>query len=244
MTDQWLGEIRQRLELEKAMGGNELLLSEQKYTIELPAPEAPRPAQPAAPAAPPTARSTEREQRMEKLKAGCLTCTKCPLAQGRTKVVFGQGATDAELLFVGEGPGADEDRTGIAFIGRAGQLLTKIIEAMGFSRDDVFIANIIKCRPPQNRTPNKTEIDNCLPYLLEQISIIRPKVICALGSPAARTLLGTDRSISRIRGQWFDFYGAKLMPTFHPAYLLRTPADKKKVWEDMQKVMQYLKESR
>jgi uracil-DNA glycosylase family 4 len=161
-------------------------------------------------------------------------CTRCKLhRQGRKQIVFGVGNPDADLMFVGEAPGADEDIQGIPFVGRAGQLLTKIIEAIGLERDDVYIANVIKCRPPQNRNPEPDEVDTCEPFLFQQIDIIKPKVIVALGTFAARTLLRTLDPISRLRGRVYEYRGAKLIPTFHPAYLLRNPSSKREVWEDM-----------
>jgi DNA polymerase len=144
-------------------------------------------------------------------------------------------------MFAGEAPGADEDAQGVPFVGRAGQLLTKIIEAIGLAREDVYIANVIKCRPPQNRNPEPDEIEQCEPFLFQQIDIIRPKVIVTLGKFAAHTLLRTDAPISRLRGRVFDYRGAKLIPTFHPAYLLRNPASKREVWEDMKLVRELLK---
>jgi uracil-DNA glycosylase len=168
-------------------------------------------------------------------------CTRCKLhALGRTQVVFGVGNPNADLMFVGEAPGADEDQQGVPFVGRAGQLLTRIIEAIALTRDAVYIANVIKCRPPQNRNPEQDEVDTCEPFLFQQIDIIRPKVIVALGTFAARALLGSLDSISRLRGRVFDYRGAKLVPTFHPAYLLRNPSSKREVWEDMKLVRSLL----
>jgi DNA polymerase len=161
-------------------------------------------------------------------------CRRCKLhTLGRKQIVFGVGNPGADLMFVGEAPGADEDQQGIPFVGRAGQLLTKIIEAIGLTRDDVYIANVIKCRPPQNRNPEQDEVDTCEPFLFRQIDTIKPKVIVALGTFAARTLLRTLDPISRLRGRVYDYRGAKLIPTFHPAYLLRNPSSKREVWEDM-----------
>lgn len=174
------------------------------------------------------------------LKQEFCECTLCPLAKTRTHLVFGAGNPKADLMFIGEAPGFDEDRQGLPFVGAAGQLLTKIIEAMKLKREDVYIANCLKCRPPGNRNPLPTEIALCAPILTRQIELIKPKVICALGKFAAQTLLKTEQPISRLRGRFFDFHGSKLMPTFHPAYLLRNPADKKLVWEDMQKIMKEL----
>jgi len=150
-------------------------------------------------------------------------------------VVFGVGNPDADLMFVGEAPGADEDIQGIPFVGRAGQLLTKMIQAIQLERDQVYIANVIKCRPPDNRNPEPDEIETCQPFLFRQIAAVRPKVIVALGSFAAKTLLKTQDSISRLRGRVYDFQGAKLIPTFHPSYLLRSPQFKREAWEDLKK---------
>jgi len=168
-------------------------------------------------------------------------CTRCKLhTLGRSQVVFGVGNPNARLMFVGEAPGADEDEQGVPFVGRAGQLLTKIIEAIDLTRDDVYIANVIKCRPPQNRNPEPDEVASCEPFLFQQIDAIRPAVIVALGKFGAQTLLKTDESISRLRGRVVDFRGAKLIPTFHPAYLLRNPPAKREVWEDMKLVKRLL----
>jgi uracil-DNA glycosylase len=167
-------------------------------------------------------------------------CTRCKLHRRRTNIVFGVGNPHADLVFVGEGPGHDEDVQGIPFVGRAGQLLTQMINAMGLSREDVYIANVVKCRPPENRTPEKDEIATCLPFLLRQLTSINPKVIVCLGSVAAQALLNTNKSISHFRGQWLDFRGAHLMATYHPAYLLRNPHAKPEVWADLKKVMAFL----
>jgi len=164
-------------------------------------------------------------------------CKRCKLCNGRTQIVFGTGNPKAELVFVGEGPGADEDAQGVPFVGKAGQLLTKMIEAMGFKRDDVYICNVVKCRPPGNRNPEPDEIQACEPFLKSQLQAIRPKVIVALGKFAAQTLLRVDTPITRLRGQWREYEGIPLMPTFHPAYLLRSPEEKKYAWLDLQQVM-------
>jgi DNA polymerase len=165
-------------------------------------------------------------------------CTRCGLCEKRTHTVPGQGSPTPEILFIGEGPGAEEDRQGLAFVGPAGELLTKMITAMGFSRDQVFIGNIVKCRPPGNRNPEPDEMAACMPYLLEQIALLKPRVIVALGATALKGLTGNPRiSITRTRGTWLTFEGIDLMPTFHPAYLLRTPAAKKEVWDDLQEVL-------
>lgn len=161
-------------------------------------------------------------------------CTRCKLhTLGRKQIVFGVGNPNADLMFVGEAPGADEDVQGIPFVGRAGQLLTKMIEAMGFRRDDVYIANVIKCRPPDNRNPEPDEVEMCEQFLFRQIASIQPKVIVALGSFAAKALLKTQTPISRLRGRVYEYHGAKLVPTFHPSYLLRTPGQKREAWEDL-----------
>jgi DNA polymerase len=167
-------------------------------------------------------------------------CDRCKLGAGRTRLVFGVGNPKAELAFVGEGPGQDEDLQGEPFVGKAGQLLTKMIEAMGLRREDVYIANVVKCRPPGNRNPEPDEIAACEPFLRAQLAAIQPKVIVALGKFAAHTLLRETTPITRLRGRWSEYAGVKLMPTFHPAYLLRSPEEKKKAWEDLQLVMKEL----
>ena len=170
-------------------------------------------------------------------------CTRCKLhTLGRRQVVFGTGSPDASLMFVGEAPGADEDLQGIPFVGRAGQLLTKIIEAIDLRREDVYIANVIKCRPPENRNPEPDEVETCQPFLFRQIDAIGPKVIVTLGTFATRALLQTADPISKLRGRVFDYRGAKLIPTFHPAFLLRSPERKRDVWEDMKKARALLQD--
>ncbi|MRR14928.1 MAG: uracil-DNA glycosylase [Deltaproteobacteria bacterium] len=167
-------------------------------------------------------------------------CYLCPLSKTRKNVVFGDGDTRAEIVFVGEAPGADEDAMGLPFVGRAGQLLTNIIKAMGLAREDVYICNILKCRPPGNRNPLPDEIRLCEPYLKQQLQMISPRIICALGSFAAKTLLATETPITVLRGRFHQYAGIKLMPTYHPAYLLRNPSAKKQVWEDVQLIMKEL----
>jgi DNA polymerase len=167
-------------------------------------------------------------------------CTRCKLHTTRHKIVFGDGNPKAELVFVGEGPGADEDAQGLPFVGRAGKLLTQMIEAMGLQRKDVYICNVVKCRPPENRQPEEDEVHTCSPFLLRQIDVIAPKVIVCLGAVAAKTLLQTNRGISQFRGEWLEFRGRKLLATYHPAYLLRNPPAKGEVWKDLQKVMAVL----
>jgi DNA polymerase len=179
---------------------------------------------------------------LDSLREEVLRCTNCDLHKTRTNVVFGSGSSNAELMFIGEAPGEEEDIQGLPFVGRAGQLLTKIIEAMGMKRQDVYIANILKCRPPNNRAPLPTEILACQENVRRQVEMIKPKVICTLGKFASQTLLGTTAPISALRGKFQEYEGIKVMPTFHPAYLLRNPPDKKLVWEDMKKVKKALSE--
>ena len=172
------------------------------------------------------------------LQAAIGDCQRCRLAKGRTKLVFGVGNPNARLMFVGEGPGRDEDLKGEPFVGRAGMLLTDIIEkGMRLARSDVYICNVVKCRPPENRNPEPDEVETCSPFLLRQIALVRPEVIVALGKFAAQTLLQSKTPITRLRGQWFEYQGVPLMPTLHPAYLLRNPGDKKLVWQDIKSVM-------
>lgn len=178
---------------------------------------------------------------LDALRAAIGDCRRCKLAPCRTNLVFGVGNPSARLVFVGEGPGADEDARGEPFVGRAGQLLTEIItKGMRLRREDVYICNVIKCRPPQNRNPEPDEVEACEPFLLRQLEIIKPEVIVALGKFAAQTLLRDKTPITRMRGRWYDYHGIRLMPTLHPAYLLRTPGDKRLVWEDIQQVMAVL----
>jgi uracil-DNA glycosylase len=168
-------------------------------------------------------------------------CTRCRLAkQGRKQIVFGVGNPRAELMFIGEAPGADEDQQGEPFVGRAGQLLNNMIKAMGLRREDIYIANIIKCRPPGNRTPERDECETCSPFLMRQIATIKPKVLVALGAVAAKTLLAINAPMSELRGKWYDFRGTKLAVTYHPAFLLRDPRQKKEAWKDLQMVMKDL----
>ncbi len=165
-------------------------------------------------------------------------CTRCRLhKQGRKQIVFGVGNPNADLMFIGEAPGADEDEQGEPFVGRSGQLLTNMIKAMGLRREDVYIANIIKCRPPGNRTPERDECDTCSPFLMRQIDAIRPKALVALGAVAAKSLLAINAPMSELRGRWYDFRGTKLAVTYHPAFLLRDPRQKKETWKDLQMVM-------
>lgn len=182
------------------------------------------------------------EDTLERIAREVSTCQKCPLCTTRVNAVPGEGDPHASLVFVGEAPGGTEDKQGRPFVGRAGHLLTDIItKGMKLRREDVFICNVLKCRPPDNRTPNPEEVMHCEPYLLRQLALIRPKVICALGAVAAQTLLKTNTPISKLRGLWHDYHGIALRVTYHPAYLLRNPADKAKTWEDVQEIMRYLK---
>ena len=192
----------------------------------------------------------EKAERLRVLDEGRVKgCTQCGLSGARTQTVFGQGSPDARLAFVGEAPGFEEDKQGLAFVGRAGQLLTRMITAMGLGRDDVFICNVLKCRPPQNRDPSADEILACSPYLFEQLELIQPEVLVALGAPATKTLLNTADSIGRLRGRFHELYlsgirgvgpSIPVMPTYHPAYLLRNPSEKRKAWDDLQLVMHLL----
>lgn len=175
---------------------------------------------------------------VDELRAAIGDCQRCKLCSGRTNIVFGVGNPHAKLLFVGEGPGRDEDLQGEPFVGRAGQLLTDIItRGIGIKREDVYICNVVKCRPPENRNPEPDEVAACEPFLKKQIDLVRPEIIVALGKFAVQTLLQSKVPITKLRGNWHRYHGIKLMPTFHPAYLLRNPADKKLVWEDIKKVI-------
>ncbi len=210
-----LDALRARVELERGLGADAF------------------PYEPSAP--------QDKQAQLDALRAECLQCRKCRLYQHAKNLVFGQGNPDTRLLFVGEGPGRSEDEQGLPFVGEAGQLLTKIIQAIEWRREDVYIANVVKHRPPNNRTPQPDEIAACKPYLIRQIEIIRPEVIVALGKVAAQTLLESDEGITRLRGRFYDFMGAKLMPTFHPAYLLYNPAAKRPCWHDMKQVRDALR---
>ncbi len=185
----------------------------------------------------------ETGETIEAIRADIGDCRRCGLCDGRTNIAHSTGNFAADLMFVGEAPGADEDAQGAPFVGRAGQLLTKIIEAIGFKRDEVFIGNINRCRPPMNRAPLPDETAACKPFLLREIAVVRPKVIVVLGNTAMKNLLDTKEGITKIRGIFQDYYGVKVMPTFHPAYLLRDPSKKREVWDDMKKVRDYLNEN-
>jgi len=177
---------------------------------------------------------------LEDLRKDIGNCRRCKLYRDRNTLVFGEGSSKARLVFLGEGPGKEEDLQGRPFVGEAGRLLTKIIEAMGLSRESVYICNVVKCRPPNNRDPEADEIESCLPFLKRQISLIQPDVICALGRIAAQTLLGKEFRITQQRGKWHTFMDIPMMPTYHPAYLLRNPSAKREVWEDVQEIMRHL----
>ena len=210
-----------------------------------PKPTAPKPATPTPPpivvqpTGPSLFEAAEKivDDTLLKIREDLGDCTRCKLHKGRNKLVYGDGNPEAQLVFVGEGPGADEDMQGLPFVGRAGKLLTQMIEAMGLQRRDVYICNVVKCRPPDNRTPEPDEVATCAPFLLRQLDVIRPKVIVCLGAVAAKTLLNKTRGISQYRGEWLEWRGHKLMATYHPAYLLRNPPAKADVWKDLQKVM-------
>lgn len=215
-----------------------------------PAPISPAPRPESTPVVPSAAASTlslfeEKPVRVEKetledVRSDLGDCQRCKLVPHRNKIVFGQGSPRAELVFVGEGPGAEEDIQGLAFVGRAGRLLTHWVEALGLSRDDVYICNVIKCRPPGNRAPEKDEVEACSPFLYRQLDVIRPKLICCLGGVALQTLLGKTVAISRLRGQFFDYRGTKLTATYHPAYILRNPNADRQVREDLRKIRDFL----
>lgn len=189
----------------------------------------------------PGGEADDRRMRLALLAEEVRPCTRCPLCESRTQTVFARGNPFAELCFVGEGPGADEDAQGEPFVGAAGQLLDKMIVAMGYRRDEVYICNVVKCRPPKNRKPEPAEMEACAPYLREQLTLVKPKVIVALGATAVTGLLGTTEGITRLRGKWKLYKGTiAVMPTFHPAYLLRNPPAKREVWSDLQEVMKHL----
>jgi uracil-DNA glycosylase family 4 len=236
--------VADRAEL-RAQLRNYLRMLELAGVRELILPEAGPVATPAAFAVEPSdeARDEARLQSagtMDELAVSVGTCKGCGLHRERTRVVFGEGSASARLMFVGEGPGADEDAQGRPFVGRAGALLTKIIEAMGLERDEVYIANVVKCRPPGNRAPDPDEISSCLPYLERQIQAIRPEVICTLGNTATQTLTGQLRPMAEMRRETCDYKGIKVVPTYHPAACLRNPDSKKLVWEDIKNVMRLL----
>ncbi|MGR3218541.1 MAG: uracil-DNA glycosylase [Candidatus Anammoxibacter sp.] len=222
--------IRTRLEYEKIFG-----ISSIKSNLSTPSKRNPN-----KPRTIPTLADVKTDP-LTDLRKEALQCELCELSKTRNNVVFGEGNLNADLMFIGEAPGYYEDVKGEPFVGKAGELLTKIINAIDLKREDVYIANILKCRPPENRDPNAREINLCYPYLKKQIDLIKPKIICALGTFAIQTLLQSTESIGRLRGIFHDFHGTKLLATYHPAYLLRTPSAKKKTWIDIQKVRDFLK---
>ncbi|MDQ6785775.1 MAG: uracil-DNA glycosylase [Acidobacteriota bacterium] len=181
---------------------------------------------------------------IEEIRLDIGNCTRCPLWEGRTKIVHSEGNLKARMIFVGEAPGANEDAEGRPFVGKAGQLLNKIIESIGLKREDVFIGNVNRCRPPQNRTPTLAEAHTCRPFLWREIAVVRPDVIVVLGNTATQNLLDTKVGITKLRGEFQEYYGVKVMPTFHPAYLLRDPTKKRETWEDMKKVRDFLNQSK
>ncbi len=231
--EQLLAEVTAHIELAQWFGAD----------VYRSAPETGESAASVRPVAPPPSATqpgedSEKRRRLDELCRAIENCHQCPLGETRTRFVFGTGRADARLVFVGEAPGEEEDLTGEPFVGRAGQLLTRMIAAMGLRREDVYIGNILKCRPPQNRTPTLAEMAICLPYILQQIDIIQPEIVCALGATALKGLLRDPQaSIGRMRGKFVSWRGIKLMPTYHPSYLLRSPGEKRKAWEDLQKIM-------
>ena len=213
-------ELKRRLELEKLMGVHVLFKREAMREVE-----------------------DETAEELEALDENYVKgCRKCRLHEGRKNTVFGRGNPHAELMFVGEAPGADEDEEGVPFVGRAGTLLDKMVFAMGLTRDEIFIANIIKCRPPDNRDPRADEVEACMPYLERQIELVEPTLICTLGLPASKTLLDSNKAMWEMRGNWSRYKGIPVLPTYHPAYLLRSPGQKKKAWKDLKMVMKALEE--
>lgn|SRR5574341_15086 len=232
-----LADVRAHLEYQKALGARTIEISPLER-VALP-PSVPVVA--AAPALQQVQPVSQEPASLAAIREELGECARCKLFKGRKTLVFGEGNPNAALVFVGEGPGFEEDRQGRPFVGEAGQLLTKIIESgMQLKRADVYICNVVKCRPPDNRTPEPDEIAACVPFLLKQLRAIRPKVIVTLGNVPTQTLLKTKEGITRLRGKWQAYEGIPLMPTFHPAYLLRNPADKKLVWDDIQQVMKEL----
>jgi uracil-DNA glycosylase family 4 len=191
-------------------------------------------------ASPPLVREQPDTETLEEIRAEMGDCRRCKLSAGRTHLVFGDGAPNARLMFVGEAPGAEEDLQGVPFVGASGQLLNRMLNKLGLRREEVYIGNILKCRPPGNRDPEAEEITACLPFLKKQIQAIRPRVIVALGRIATQALLGTREPLTRLRGHWQRYHDIRVMPTFHPSYLLRAPQERKKTWADMQQVMEYL----
>ncbi len=226
-------DLRRHLEALRAMGVHSLRCEEVAEAVAAPAPELARPAPAAARA--PAADPSRRTLAVVRDEVG--ECTRCKLSATRTKLVFGVGADETPLMFVGEAPGAEEDRRGEPFVGAAGQLLDRMIAAMGWTRETVYIANVLMCRPPGNRDPQPDEVSQCLPFLHRKIEVIRPRIIVTLGKPATHALLSTTAPISALRGRFHDFRGIKVMPTFHPAFLLRQPDRKRDAWSDLKQVI-------
>ncbi len=233
-----LRDLRAHLAWQREEGGAEVMDMERPQGPPLPARSGG--AAPEAAVVPPAASAPLARRTLEAIRGELGDCQRCKLCSGRKQLVFGAGNPHARLVFVGEGPGAEEDLQGLPFVGPAGQLLTKMIGAMGLQREDVYICNVVKCRPPGNRNPEPDEIAACEPFLRAQLNSIGPEVVVALGKFAAQTLLRDATPITRLRGQWRTYQGMKLMPTFHPAYLLRNPAEKKPCWEDLKAVMAVL----
>ena len=229
---------------------NSKLVPEPSTGSRLPAPDTRLPSlEPRSPALPPQALNLfeapqparrERET-LEQIRGDLGDCQRCRLASGRKTIVFGQGNAHAQLVFVGEGPGADEDEQGLPFVGRAGQLLNRMLQSIGIKREDVYICNVVKCRPPGNRTPERDEIESCSPFLFRQIEAIRPRLVCCLGAPAVKTLLGLKEGMLKIRGRFYDYGGTKALATVHPAYVLRNPREEKILREDFEKIRDFLK---
>jgi uracil-DNA glycosylase family 4 len=240
-------ELRRHLAWQEADGSRVVLAERRAPQVTAPPRPVEVPARAAAPApvrapvpavsVPPAPITSVERRPLDEIRRELGDCQRCKLCKGRNTIVFGAGNPRAELVFVGEGPGEEEDKQGVPFVGKAGQLLTKMIEAMTFSRDTVYICNVVKCRPPNNRNPEPDEIEACEPFLKAQLASLQPKVIVALGKFATQTLLRDTTSITRLRGQWREYQGIPLMPTFHPAYLLRQPEEKRLAWMDLQEVM-------
>jgi len=245
-----VADVRAHLEYQRALGVKAIevsLLDDQKPIIQPAALSLPKESTAAAPAASPVVKETAktvdagRPATLESIREEIGDCTRCKLHKGRNSIVYGEGDPKATIVFVGEGPGFEEDQQGRPFVGAAGQLLTDIIEkGMKIKRADVYICNIVKCRPPNNRNPEPDEVEACIGFVKKQIAAIRPKVIVTLGNVPTQNLLGTKEGITRLRGTWQEFNGIPVMPTFHPSYLLRSPGEKGKVWEDIKKVMERL----
>ncbi len=236
-----IAEVRARVEMEQLFGADVYRHDPDAAAAVAAAPAAPAPAAARAPEHI-EGEDADKRRELEALRPTVETCQNCHLWESRTNAVFGTGKSDARLMFIGEAPGRDEDEQGEPFVGRAGKLLTRMILAMGLSREEVFIGNVLKCRPPDNRTPTLEEMAVCLPYLMRQIEIIGPEIICALGATALKGLLRDPRaSIGKMRGRFIDWNGIRVMPTYHPAYLLRSPGEKAKVWEDLQVIMKELR---